>query len=285
MTHRVAVASTGPLRSLIHQMLEGEDLVCDSISFANWTNVGMCHAEIAILDLASGGALEVHTGLKHLRASLDFRGALLVVSFLPIEITLKDEGGEAISTPGCFYIQLPCLIEWIREVLLHWVVLSDDEMAQARKILTARDIAHAASARKHDYENRLALAFAHLREVEKLSYFSIPDPGRLSKELYSINLHLTREKIYNLRTDLTALLKQADTWKGNNHPSSSYPLDKQWSAVESWLELSDRWHDQAHLDFNEVFKQAKQLHTALKEILAVITDLKVEAQEVIADGK
>jgi hypothetical protein len=216
-----------------------------------------------------------------IRLDCNFRGTIFILSFTPQSWAIKQPGGEVIETTGCSYLQLPILSNELRALLTPRAGLSDEEMTYVRKKLSARRIFQAASSLRHDYENKFSLAFTHLRSVEKLSYFTPPDAQRVAKEVRGLKAHLSREKVERFSTEVTALLTAAVEWRNNRSCGFSSSLESQWNQIEAWLQLSSMLTNEVESEMSEIFIRAKRLETALRKILAVVTALKEEAQQVM----
>lgn len=286
MPEEVAVVGDEAVRQFMTQLVQAAGLSCTYSPARYLTAVPPGRLDrVRMVCLCSPDGSKTLRAVQIIRLQHDFRGTILILSFTPRSWVVGQEGGEAIETAGCFYLQLPALKDDLRALVRQHVSLTAEEMARIRKQLTARRILQAASSLRHDYENRLSLALTHLRSVEKLSHFTHPDVQRVAKEAMRLKEHLSREKVETFRSAVTALLTDAAEWKGEGARGISPPLETEWNEVEAWLQLSIVPVGEGGDEMSEIFARAKRLEAALRNILAAVLNLKEEARRVISHAQ
>jgi hypothetical protein len=283
MTAETAVIVEPPFQQLIDRIAHGRGLACTYLQPAARPDARQARFKVVVLGLINRAAGETFDTIRSLRLEAGFGGLIVVLSFSGRESLAAQPGGEALNTPGCVYLRLPFLADEFVRLAASRLDLSSEEWSSVRRTLGADRIAKEASALRHDYENKFSLALAHLRELEKLSYFAGPDPARVERLVQGVGLHLTRAKAEQFRKDVTALLEASGRWRGFAGASDS--PSARWVAIDSWLELSEAPESAAAVSLGEVFKRAGEAQAAIRSVLAEIKSLKEEAQQVISYGQ
>jgi hypothetical protein len=285
MVTGMAVIGDAPLQNLIAQIAQSRGVSCVCYHPSERPGDELTKAQMIVLILLSKNSGNILESLRALRLDVGFRGIVVVLSFIPLGWIAKQQGGEALRTPGCFYLPLPFLVEEFIQLATRRVELSDAEMSQVRRKLGARQVDQEASKIRHDYDGKFSMVLAHLREIEKLSYFSNPDLRRVEREIHGITIHLTREKIEGFQTDVGKLLEAAAKWRGNEKSHDLISLDGHWAVLDDWFELNETLGSDIEPSLSELFKRAQQTQTAIRAILAAVTSLKEEAQKEISYAK
>jgi hypothetical protein len=226
----------------------------------------------------------VLSDLMMLRLTKGFAGAVVVLSFLPRQWLMRSDGAKILESPGCFYVQLPLLVEDVFKSEAFQGRVSDQELAEVRKNLGARRIANLAGAIRHDYENRFSLCLAHLREIEKLGHFSEPDFKRLARQIRGTSEPLSRQQIARFRAEVVDLLRTAIEWRVIEPQNDLITLlDNSLAAVNAWSKLNETSDAQVEANLSEVFKRAKDAQTGIRDALAVVTRVKEQATKAISN--
>lgn len=239
---------------------------------------------IILLDLAGTDNKTLNL-VSDLRLEQEFRGRLVVLSFMfPAQIS-SFEGHEVLDTDGCFYLRLPCLNNDLDQLIVCRTALSDHAMERVRKLLGANRIVRAASALKHDSGNKFGLALAHFRTLQKLSYFREPKVDDVLKELRSVTLHLTDEKVRGIRHDVQDLFMFAENWGVPNDANNLASLDECWKALDDWFDMIGTIESEPRPDMAEIFRRSKRTQTSVKDILEAVSSLKEIANQTISHAK
>jgi hypothetical protein len=173
---------------------------------------------------------------------------------------------------------LPLILGSIELIIGEQLVLSEESMRLVRKKLCAHQVSRAVSALKHDFENKFSLALAHLRELEKLSYFAEPDSKRVLKEVNYLKTYLTRGRIQSCRSDLSSLLAEIKKWTG---AEQDYGVLDEFNLIDDWFEFVDSVNAGVEKEAYKIFKFSKQAHTAIKELLTRIGNIRAAANREI----
>lgn len=283
MTAETAVITEPPFQHLMDRIIRAREVSCTFYPPPVRPDVRQARFKVVVLGLIDRAAAETFDSIRALRLAAGFGGLIVVLAFPEWEALTNRPGGEALNTPGCVYLQLPFLIDEFVRLAAYQLDLSQEEWSSVRRTLGAERIAKDASTLRHDYENKFSLALAHLRELEKLSYFAGPDPARVERLVQGVGLHLTHAKVARFREDVTALLDASGRWRGGDGASDSPGAS--WAAIDGWLELTEAPEHAADFSLVDVFKRAGEAQAAIRGVLAQIKSLKEEAQQVISHAQ
>lgn len=236
---------------------------------------------VVVLNTSAQDVDRVLDNINVLRTERMFLGTIVITSFLSRSWFSTQEDGVLINTKGCIHVQLPFLVEEFNQLIMRCVRLDEEEVSGVRRLLQANKLVKNARYIGHDYDNKFALVLAHLREIEKLSYYNPPQADLVVDVIKILRSSLTREKVQKFRADTTQLLEYADECFANSTSRIMLLADNYWIAFESWFELVEVKHNVLDIDLGEVFAQAKRVQCAIKEILKAISALKDDAQQVV----
>jgi len=236
---------------------------------------------VVILSTSAQDVERVLDSINILRSERMYLGTIVVISFMPRKWFLTQEDGVLINTKGCDYIQLPFLVEDFSQLISRRVRLSHEELSDVRRLLRASRFIKNAGYIGHKYKNKFARALAHLREVEKLSYYNPPQVELVADEVETLKGSLTREKVHELHAAVTHLLESASGCLEGSISRSLLLADDYWMAFEPWFDLVEEGNGVIESDLVGVFTQAKRVQLAIREILKLIASLKDDAQQVV----
>jgi hypothetical protein len=276
MAH-IAVCGDEPLQNLITHITKRLDLHCASYDSFDKLKNNLNEVLTAAVTLTDKGMNETLAEIRSLRLN-GFRGSILILSFIPRARITRNQGGEILEIQGCYFLQLPVTVSGMVKLLKQQVMLSEEDMYLVRKRLYAHHVGQLASTIKHDYENKFGLALAHLRELEKLSYFSEPNLRQVSREVSHIRISLTRNKVKAWRSDLVSLLSEITKWTGTEQ---DHDFLNDFVLIENWFYLVDSVNYDAEHILEETFKVAKQAHTAIRRIMASVGAIREAANREI----
>jgi len=273
-TLRQAVANIAQAKGLSTGFFDISDISAESISRELKTN------SIVLMNVLEdpGGSLNFFI---ELRLDRGFRGTGGILSFLPLVQFSVLAGHQMLDTDSCFYLHLPCHINKLVHHIVRRAPLSDCSMENLRKSLGALRIVHQAGTLKHDVGNKLGLALAHLRTLEKLSYFDEPKPADVFKEVRHISLCLTSEKIRDIRRDVEQLCALAENCGLLNDSTNLPVLDNCWTALANWSRLIEETESGIRPSPTETFKRSKLVQSSVKTILERVSYLRESAQQVV----
>jgi hypothetical protein len=270
MTPSIAVIGDGALERSICLLADHEGLRCSS--FSTFEQFRSQLADIASIVLLVKGEERSSpaTALGLLRLDLEFKGRIMITSFAPQRVTVGQEMSGLLKTAGCFYLRPPFLVEDFRKMVAPERSLSDEQMDHVRDVILTYKIVQMARLLNHTYTNKFALTLAHLRELEKLSYYSQPPFNRVMSELRAARDHLDRYKLQTFRSDIEKLLRLTHESKRKQSVNRT-SMGTQWDSIDAWLDLSERVSDEMESMVSEIFNQSKQAQRAIRDIFEALT--------------
>lgn len=273
-TLRRAVANIAQAKGLSTGFFDISDISAESISHELKTN------SIVLMNVLADpeGSLKFFT---ELRLEKGFRGTGAVMSFLPLlQFSVLGEH-QMLDTYSCSYLHLPFRIDKLVNLIVARTPLSDCAMESLRKRLGAHRIVQEAGSLKHDVGNKLGLALAHFRTLEKLSYFDDPKPDEVLKEVQHLSLCLTSEKVRDIRRDVEQLFALAENCGVRNDSRNLAVLDKCWTALTDWSGVIEQTSSESSPSSSEIFKRSKEAQSSVKEILDMVRYLREFAQQAV----
>jgi len=272
MTGRVAIWAEPALSGLIQRIVDAEglevaqwadaDLDCDCGSLSTVVAYPRAHNSDRIID-----------GIRRLRLEFEFGGAIVLLSFHSRGWVGQWAGFDLTTIPGLFYVQLPMDLREFRDLLSSRFEMSAAQLHKARRHLVLPLIQSTARTLKHDFENRLALPLAHLREIEKLSHYSAPDPGRVHFEANQIATVLTRQKLESLQSGLDGLAMLTDHFQAWGLGRERPPMESLFSRLYRWLDVIPLSGDDP-LNLALLFDGAKDARSGISDLLAFIARIR-----------
>lgn len=282
MTNGIAVIGDDILTDLICFIAKSSNVPCAPCHFEELYDGKLTQAEAIIFDLNTRNVEMTAEAILSLRLDLEFRGAIIVLSFAPRDLTEGRQHGPVFRNAGCALFQLPFLVGNLLKLIAGGRErLCVEALEDIRERLGAVRVCRLASVLRHDYANKFSLSLAHLRVIEKFAYFTALDPNRVMREVQRVQLHLPILKFENFRRDITQLAKVPVLASHVEHVDNPLNLEKQWSIFSNWYKLCDIAADEIDSDFSQLFETAKNLRESIENLLSFIDSLKERAQRII----
>lgn len=276
--------SIKPIQSLIDRIILSKKASYSVSYFSDQLSSKLSQTDTVILDFWGKDCDSLWKNLQKLRVELDFCGTVIIVSFVPKELLLKQKHSEIIKTLGCFYLQMPFLIGDLFQLLENKVTLSDEEMLYIKRKIGAYYAFHSSSTLIHDYDNKFCLALAHLYQLEKFSSYKTFSEFELKQAVDAFNkikMYLTREKLQGFHKEFPNLHEEINKWNGVEI-FNIQALQQYWAVIDAWVSFSDSLNsDKIELHLSNMFKQVKPVQTAIGEISAVLAKVQKQAKEVL----
>jgi len=278
---KVAVLGNNFIRHTVEKIAHDKGFISLFFKILEEMTSEIADVQVIIVSLCDEEIFTVFKNIQFLRTRLRYRGPLIILSFFTKEWIVKQEWGEFVNTPGCFYLQMPFLVHNLVNLLTNTINLSDEAMLYTSKRLGARHITRKVGFIKHYCDNEFALALAHMRELEKLSYFKDPNLKQVLREFAFLKNVLTEDKFKEMQYSLEELAKDVSEWDITDIDLVVLTSNECKENISSWFQFCQRTLNSIELDKYELFERAKLVRDSLGKIFLSLKNLKRKAEETI----